>query len=283
MPQITKVESITPERARDLLSRNFDKNRRKRQSAIESLAAAIQSGQWRLTHQGIAIGTDGQLYDGQHRLEAIVAAGRSVQMNVTTGVDPEAYQVMDTNIPRILSDRLHIYSDAEMNRVGVAIITAQLRSTGKLPFNKPTVDQVDNFYLAHSAAVDMVVGEFAHQPKRNRLSLASVGAAFVAYAHVEADRCAAFLSRYFSGLNLTETDAAYLLREALLAERLSDKSEAYWKATAAMTADRERRKISVLVAASKDLLGNVNKRVAAERLVRGKKGAATRAREAAAV
>lgn len=43
---------------------------------------------YQLTHQGIAIGVDGTLLDGQHRLLAIAKAGISVPIVIATNCDP---------------------------------------------------------------------------------------------------------------------------------------------------------------------------------------------------
>ncbi len=46
----------------------------------------MRKGHWAVTHQGIAFDTNGNLIDGQHRLEAIRISGVSVKIMVTTGV-----------------------------------------------------------------------------------------------------------------------------------------------------------------------------------------------------
>ena len=65
---------VTPALAAEWLKSN-SRNRKLDMTAVERLATAIRGGGWVSTHQGIAFGDDGVLYDGQHRLHAIVAAG----------------------------------------------------------------------------------------------------------------------------------------------------------------------------------------------------------------
>jgi hypothetical protein len=48
-----------------------------------------------VTHQGIALDTDGVLIDGQHRLAAAVEADQPVDMLVITGVDAATFDVLD--------------------------------------------------------------------------------------------------------------------------------------------------------------------------------------------
>lgn len=99
------VEVITPEIATALLARNTG-NRAVRRAVVSQLARDMNRGQWRLSHQGIAIAPDGRLLDGQHRLHAIVEAGIPVRMVVARNVAPEAFAVMDRGKMRTLRDVL---------------------------------------------------------------------------------------------------------------------------------------------------------------------------------
>ena len=91
------VMLVTPALADQWLKSNT-RNRTLDHLAIKRLAELIQSGGWRTTHQGIAIGADGTLYDGQHRLHAIVAAGISVMIAVTTGLVVDDLPAIDSNV-----------------------------------------------------------------------------------------------------------------------------------------------------------------------------------------
>lgn len=97
-PTITRtVMLVTPALAAEWLKRNT-RNRPIDRLAVGRLVEVIQSGGWRTTHQGIAIGADGALYDGQHRLHAIVAAGASVMVAVTTGLVADDLPAIDSNV-----------------------------------------------------------------------------------------------------------------------------------------------------------------------------------------
>lgn len=100
----TAVETVTPEVAAMWLTRNCSENRNLSRGRVEELARAILQGQWRLTHQGIAFGENGDLIDGQHRLAAIVRAGVPVQILVTRGLPQSSFSVMDRGWTRSLRD-----------------------------------------------------------------------------------------------------------------------------------------------------------------------------------
>ena len=82
----TSVVLITPAMASEMLSRNMKCNRPVMKSTVHSYARMMRNGNWNLTHQGIAFDENGNLIDGQHRLNAIIEANISVMMNVTYNV-----------------------------------------------------------------------------------------------------------------------------------------------------------------------------------------------------
>jgi hypothetical protein len=90
---------VTPEIASKWLEGNV-RNRPIRQRRVEHYADQMKRGWWRLTHQGIAFASDGQLIDGQHRLWAIVEAGISVPMLVTYNLTKLALDAVDGGQPR---------------------------------------------------------------------------------------------------------------------------------------------------------------------------------------
>lgn len=103
--QQTSVVSVTPKIAQMYLLKN-SKNRKIRKSVVSSFVGIIKRGEWKLTHQGIAISEDGFLLDGQHRLHAVIESGTPVLMNVSTGVDSSTFEAIDGGIKRTIGDRL---------------------------------------------------------------------------------------------------------------------------------------------------------------------------------
>ncbi|MDR6868696.1 hypothetical protein J2Y69_003320 [Microbacterium resistens] len=121
----TQIIDMTPEQAERLLAANV-RNRNVRPDTVKFLAAQMKAGAWRLTHQGVAVATDGVLLDGQHRLYAVVEAGVTVPMLLTTGIVPEAMTVVDTGARRSFADVLKMkFPDLTMV-ASVAAATAVL-------------------------------------------------------------------------------------------------------------------------------------------------------------
>jgi hypothetical protein len=75
------IETVGPIRANGLL-RNNKANRKFHQEDADKFAKIILAGDWQTHHQGILIGRDGSLLDGQHRLTGVVQADKEVQIVV---------------------------------------------------------------------------------------------------------------------------------------------------------------------------------------------------------
>ena len=78
----SKIITMTPEMAERFLQTN-PRNRHIKREKVKKLIDDIKHGEWKLTHQGIAIDEDGKLIDGHHRLTAIVETGIPCEMMVT--------------------------------------------------------------------------------------------------------------------------------------------------------------------------------------------------------
>lgn len=79
-PIVCYVMTVTSKIAKEWLERNAVNNRKINPNRVRMYAEDMRSGNWKLTHQGIAFDADGQLIDGQHRLAAVVKSGVPVRM-----------------------------------------------------------------------------------------------------------------------------------------------------------------------------------------------------------
>lgn len=127
-----RAEIITPERAVELLLNLAPYQRDLKKKKVQDYAAAMRRGEWLLNPADpLCIDTNGQTANGQHRLEAILAAEKElaqtpeggVPMYVAYGVPPKTYRVMDRGTKRSTADMLH--GAGEVN-------TASLASTARL-------------------------------------------------------------------------------------------------------------------------------------------------------
>lgn len=76
-------------------------------SNVENLAAQMEAGVFRLTHQGVALDTcpgGGCVLDGRHRLMAIIKLDKPAYMMVTYNMPPEYFKAIDTGKQRNFAD-----------------------------------------------------------------------------------------------------------------------------------------------------------------------------------
>ncbi|MGI5195677.1 hypothetical protein ACQEVY_18845 [Streptomyces sp. CA-288835] len=116
-----KMELVTPEKAQKWLSENNRGNRPLSATHVSSLARALERGEWRIHHQGIAFTADGRLLDGQHRLAAIVQARKPAELLIARGVDPATFSVMDTGKRRTARDLLHLEGERRTQHLAAAL------------------------------------------------------------------------------------------------------------------------------------------------------------------
>lgn len=115
---VTTTETITPEIAKEMLKHANPNNRALSEQDVKSYAAEMAAGLWRETHQGIAFGADDILYDGHHRLNAIIEANVSATMKVTRGLDKEAIDAIDRGRIRKAHEIVHM-ADGTLDKVMV--------------------------------------------------------------------------------------------------------------------------------------------------------------------
>lgn len=101
------MEYVTPALAKIILDRDNTKNRKyRRASQVEKLKREMLDGQFILLPDGLIFDEDGNLIQGQHRLDALLKSDLPglvfiIWRNVTLNV----FEKLDANVPRSFMDR----------------------------------------------------------------------------------------------------------------------------------------------------------------------------------
>jgi hypothetical protein len=119
VPKTFERVLVTPELANRLLDLNTG-NRPIREKEITGWMTTIESGNWRYTHQGAAVDSNGVLQDGQHRLSAILRSGIPCEMQISIGMPPENFSAIDNGLKRTFGDVVAHHGYGARNRVGTA-------------------------------------------------------------------------------------------------------------------------------------------------------------------
>lgn len=96
--------TVTPEIAKKWLATSKG-NRALRASHINQLAYAMKSGEFKYNGDVIRFSSDGSLYDGHHRLNAIVKSGCTVLMD-TVVITDDAKVTIDSGAKRSVADNI---------------------------------------------------------------------------------------------------------------------------------------------------------------------------------
>lgn len=219
----SKIETISPQQAENYLKFN-PHNRAIRWGHVESLKQDILAGKWMLTHQGIAFGSDGNLVDGQHRLLAIQASGKPVQIMVTRGLQPVvngtteivAMDVIDNGKTRTAADQLHlVHGVANANLVVGAIrciISICAPDRGKLQL---TVTRAKPVMSIFGTQIERII-ELATNAKIGRKA-SVVGV--LSFAHeVDPTIVEEFMTNPCTADGISSTDPVYHLRELIISK-----------------------------------------------------------------
>ena len=140
-------EWISVEKAKQYLERNLN-NRRYRPKTAQKYSRDLSANRWITTHEGIGIDVDGNVMDGQHRLNAIILAEKPMFLLVVRNLPREAKLAIDQGIPRSIDDVLNS-NGIPASKTEVAICKLIL---GPGPFRYTRAEAIDLF-KRHEGAI----------------------------------------------------------------------------------------------------------------------------------
>ena len=98
----TTMIAVNPSMAESWLANTADFQRSIHAGIVSKYADMMRKGQWKLTHQSIALDKTLRVIDGQHRCKAIVESGQTIEMMVTFNADPDTFSALDRGYRRTL-------------------------------------------------------------------------------------------------------------------------------------------------------------------------------------
>jgi hypothetical protein len=141
------------------------RNRRLRESRVVHLAGIIDRGEWRLTGDAIVFDENGVLLNGQHRLAACGAVGRSITVIVLRNLPQANQDVMDDTLVRRLADALRLrgITDEHALAAGVGWLHRiyYADTQGLIHYRndaaRPSIPQLLKFYDEHDQLQEAMV------------------------------------------------------------------------------------------------------------------------------
>ena len=171
---ITRTETITPERAAELVSRPLTARtsdgalltqRKIKPKQVDKLVGIIKASEWKLTPDGLSIAPDGSILNGQHRLRAIAQAGIPVDVRVTYNVDPDTFAAIDTNVVRGTADALTMHGGWKSGNATTASSALKLLTCYHEMMERPTSARPWRTWNATPMSNDSIVAAAKRWPE----------------------------------------------------------------------------------------------------------------------
>lgn len=222
-----KIEKrlITPDTAKTMLKKNSC-NRPLRKSNLHYLSDEIKSGNWMLTGDPIKFSTKGILLDGQHRLNAIIMSGKSVETFVATDCDEKIFTVIDTGASRSASDVFVI--NGVPNSLEVGAVSRLIIKYKKGYFNKADThikkklsnESLLAFYKRNKTRIGEAL-ETARYVKTflPNVSKSIIGGLYFIFSEIDEKKAEQFFESLSNGIDLEKDDPILLLRDKMIKER----------------------------------------------------------------
>jgi hypothetical protein len=221
----TKVMTITPEMAREWLDTKNSKNRPISENAVSKYAQEMKEGRWRLNAQPIIFNKSGQLANGQHRLLASVRANKAFETVVTWGMEDEAFDTIDDCNTRSLADVLHIKGETGSRFLATGVRFLWEYATGQIETKdlrkgkiatKPLLEATLDKHRKITTSVKFYLMLKARPGGLLIPAGMAIGLHYL-FSLVDEKKADEFYSRLQSGLELTEDNPVYILRNRLIA------------------------------------------------------------------
>lgn len=210
-----EVVEVTPTLAEMLLSLNPE-NRKVSELHVAKIVRDIESGRYKLNGQPIIIAGSGHMNDGQHRMTAVVRAGRSIRSFVVFGVERESRDTLDTGKKRTVGDFLAMAGHDNANNLATALrYVIQLERYGRLSLTR---DERPNEQEALEAAiVHKGLPTSLHKVPTRNVQVYG-GRSMLAFSHYvfsfyDDELATEFVCRLLDGVGLEPKHPLYTLRE----------------------------------------------------------------------
>ena len=224
---LTEVVKYTPELALGLLE-SCERNRYLSPITVRRYVAAMERGHWRCDNgEAIKLDPQGNLVDGQHRLQAVVVYGKPVRMLTTFNVHPEAFATIDCGKTRRGADICSILGVRYYATVSAALMLCYRHELGDVTSARvPDNDEYEGL-LVRWPEVEDAAGELSALRGRSATSTmfpqSPAVYLYMRFARIDVAQASSFWSGVYIGSDLTKSDPVFKVRDVLLKDLLQQK------------------------------------------------------------
>ena len=241
-----ELREITPEMAKSMLDRNT-KNRPISQLQVKSLAKEITEDRWKIN--GDTIRFNGNvLIDGQHRLLAVLKAGKPIKTLVVEGLESDVFQTIDIGKIRSQGDTLAVEGHSNSKELASMLSYVERYMTGQC-LKKTTYTNAEILVLCakYPDAKDYMAN--CHHG-RGLVPRALLMACNYLFSKKDPEKAARFIRALIYGKDISDENAVYILRERLMRNALSKSklttTYIFALIIKAWNADRQGKRLKVL-------------------------------------
>lgn len=221
MQPTVKLESITPEIAKQMLSRN-KKNRPLNERNMQIMVADMKGGTFNLTGDTIKFSVEGDLLDGQHRLHAIVKSNTTQQMMVARGLESESFKYIDIGKKRSAGDVLGIMGMKYPHRVAAVTKFIMMFKNGNYAgaMYSDAASKVTHAKISEYAEenLDSITESmrFGFDKENKIVPPVLLSAMHFIFKSINSNDADEFSWKLASGANLTKDNPIYVLRQKMI-------------------------------------------------------------------
>ncbi|AUR91844.1 hypothetical protein NVP1165O_44 [Vibrio phage 1.165.O._10N.261.51.B7] len=211
---------ITPEMAKEILKKNI-KNRKLNKSHVSRLASEMLSGNWSYTGDAIKVSTDDVLVDGQHRLEAIIVSGVSVDIELITGVSSDSFSKIDSGLKRTAGQVVQMSGMKNPNCVAaIAKVMLNIKDNGGLNGKFAVSPKRYSNCVIHNEAVriydDVMESGIVAKMRKEKINTPTQAAMFWLYMNNDKETVIKFVNHISNGLFDSSDDPCKRLKDKLI-------------------------------------------------------------------
>lgn len=216
-----KLVRVTPDMARDLLTRNI-KNRNVRPRAIPAWSEDMRRGRWLgINGETIKINVNGDLEDGQHRLRSVIEADVPVDLLIAYGVPVGAQKTIDTGMKRSFADTLRLQYGVTNGSTLAALVRRVCawehgaRPGGQNPYH--SMPQLEETFEKYPELEDHVrTAQRVYDGTFHAVRTSIIGLCVWLFNRIDEDDAEFFFDRWIDGRGLEDDNAIMALRNRMI-------------------------------------------------------------------
>ncbi|MFI6737421.1 hypothetical protein ACIBI9_31235 [Nonomuraea sp. NPDC050451] len=210
-------EDIGPSRADELLKTYKVDYRKFRPSYAEGLARDMENGNWNFDGSPIRIDIEENLFDGQHRLNAVRKSKTTQRFCVIAGLPVKAYDTTDSGLARTYADSLRRrgYNNVSMRTALIKLIDRWNNGLSLGDTKRRTPPELDAVHNKNMDSINWAISNTVSTSYKVDMPPAMVAFAWWSLGQLDTTDCKTFMVGVAEGENLRKGQPIYTLRERL--------------------------------------------------------------------